>query len=95
MILIRKRREAQIRAQASAIARQLAVDLYSDRRAGPTPYRVGVVLQPGEQVWAQVPGRCSADQPASRRDAQPRDTEWLITSLRVACLLYTSPSPRD
>jgi hypothetical protein len=79
MILARKRRT---RAQASSVARQLALDLYNNSPAGPPPYTVGVVLQPGEQVWAQVPGRCSADEPG--RGSDPRDTLWLVTNLRVA-----------
>ena len=64
MILARRRREARTREQATALARQLAVALSSGTAVGPTPYSVGLVLEPGEQVWAQVPARCSADAPS-------------------------------
>jgi hypothetical protein len=88
MILTRRRRQAPTRARASAIARQLVLELSNDAPAGPAPYTVGVVLQPSEQVWAQVPARCSADQPAGPRDKEPRHTDWLVTSLRVAGRLH-------
>ncbi len=84
MILTRRRRDAQTRARAAAVARQLVLEPCNDTPAGPAPYTVGVVLEPGEQVWAQVPARCSADEPAGARENEPRQTDWLITSFRVA-----------
>jgi hypothetical protein len=90
VILTRRRREARIREQASAVARQLAVALSSGTAVGPTPYSVGLVLEPGEQVWAQVPARCSADAPAKPGDEKGprRETDWLITNQRIAGRFY-------
>ena len=90
MILARRRREARIREQATAVARQLVVALSSGTAIGPTPYSVGLVLEPGEQVWAQVPARCSADAPAKPGDetGPRRETDWLITNQRIAGRFY-------
>ena len=90
MMLTRRRRDARIREQATAVARQLAVALSSGTAVGPTPYSVGLVLEPDEQVWAQVPARCSADAPAKPGDEKGprRETDWLITNQRIAGRFY-------
>ncbi len=56
MILTRRGRDAHTRARATAIARQLVLELCNDTPAGPAPYTVGVVLQDGEQGLGAGPG---------------------------------------
>jgi hypothetical protein len=79
--------------------RRLAIDLHRGHEVPIRPYTVGLVLWKSrhEQVWGQVPARCSADTPLivrpsqrRRRDPppQPRVTDWLITSHRIAGRFY-------
>jgi hypothetical protein len=90
VMLTRRRRETRTREQASVLARQLAVALSSGTPVGPTPYSVGLVLDADEQVWAQVPARCSADGPARPGDEKGprREADWLITNQRIAGRFY-------
>ena len=90
MMLTRRRRDTRTREQATAVARQLAVALSTAAAVGPTPYSVGLVLEPDEQVWAQVPARCSADGPAKpgHKQGPRRETDWLITNQRIAGRFY-------
>ena len=63
----------------------LALDLYYDRDRAARPYGVGVVLDPGEKVWAEVPVRFNLDwtPPAKPGEhAQPAIRSWLVTSGR-------------
>jgi hypothetical protein len=73
MIMIRRRPDAHTRARAAAIARQLRLWLYDDTVSGPAA-TVGVILQPGERVWAHLPARWSADSLRDPRDPSPRET---------------------
>ncbi|MGD0044763.1 MAG: hypothetical protein ABSE84_30900, partial [Isosphaeraceae bacterium] len=51
----------EARRWATAAGRDLALDLYYDRETAVPPYRVGVVLDPGEKVWAELPVRFNLD----------------------------------
>jgi hypothetical protein len=67
-------------------ARDLALDLYYDRDRAARPYGVGVVLDPGERVWAEIPVRFNLDWAplaTSGEQAQPAIRPWLVTSGRV------------
>ncbi|MGI8753288.1 MAG: hypothetical protein ACR2MN_13405 [Acidimicrobiales bacterium] len=72
-------------------ARRLAVDLYQGRPTAQAPYRIGVVLDHGEVIWAETPMRFDADPPARPMFANSRQTQplappirpWLITNARV------------
>ena len=79
MMLTRRRRDARTREQATAVARQLAVALSTATAVGPTPYSVGLVLEPDEQVWAQVPGAL-----LDRRPSQARSREGPAAGDRLA-----------
>jgi hypothetical protein len=77
--------EDQARQWATATARNLALDLYYDRQTSTQPYGVGVALDPGERVWAEVPVRFNLDwtPPAKAGDqAHPAFRPWLVTSAR-------------
>ena len=51
----------EARQWATATGRDLALDLYYNRETAARPYEVGVVLDPGEKVWAEVPVRFNLD----------------------------------
>ncbi|HEX3947571.1 MAG TPA: hypothetical protein VHW47_07685, partial [Acidimicrobiales bacterium] len=53
--------EHDTRQWATDAGRDLALDLYYDRDRAARPYGVGVVLDPGEKVWAEVPVRFNLD----------------------------------
>lgn len=77
--------ETATRTWATTAARDLALDLYHSRSAGLRPYDVGVVLDPDETVWVEVPARFNLDQPQPQppAGAQPPIRPWLVTSRRV------------
>jgi hypothetical protein len=71
---------------ATDAARDLALDLYYDRETAARPYGVGVVLDAGEKVWAEVPVRFNLDwntfvKPGD--NPQPAIRSWLVASVRV------------
>ena len=82
--------EHDTRQWATQAGRDLALDLYSDLDRAARPYGVGVVLDPGEKVWAEVPVCFNLDwtPPAKPGEqAQPAVRPWLVTSGRVVgCL---------
>ena len=53
----------EARRWATATGRDLALDLYYNRETAALPYGVGVVLDPGEKLWAEVPVRFNLDWP--------------------------------
>ena len=76
----------EARGWATATGRHLALDLYYDRETASKPYSVGVVLDAGEKVWAEVPVRFNLDWPPLVKpgeQAQPAVRSWLVTSARV------------
>jgi hypothetical protein len=89
-----KRKDAKAAAQwnlearqwATAAGRDLALNLYYNQPTAALPYGVGVVLDPGETVWAEVPVRFNLDWPPPAKPDQhplPRVSSWLVTSARV------------
>jgi hypothetical protein len=91
--------EKATRQWATDAGRHLAIDLHRGHKVPIRPYTVGLVLWKSrhEQVWCQVPARCSEDTPLAVRSGpprrgdpapQPRITDWLITSHRIAGRLY-------
>jgi hypothetical protein len=77
--------ENEARQWATAKARELALDLYYDRQTATQPYGVGVVLDPCERVWAELPLRFNLDWMRSVKageHAQPAIRPWLVTSAR-------------
>jgi hypothetical protein len=92
--------ETATRRWATDTGRRLAIDLHRGHEVPIRPYTVGLVLwkSQDEQVWSQVPARCSTDAPLTVRrrpprrgdpPPQPRITDWLITSHRIADRLYS------
>jgi hypothetical protein len=83
--------EADIRAWATNTARELALALYHQHDTTARPFRTGVVLDPGERVWAETPLYFSGDIPPRRvqtRIAEPaRPRLWLVTDCRVIARL--------
>jgi hypothetical protein len=78
--------EDEARQWATAKARELALDLYYDRQTAIQPYGVGVVLDAGEKVWAEVPVMFNLDlRPLVNpgQHAQPCTRPWLVTSSRI------------
>ena len=51
----------EARQWATATGRDLALDLYYNRETISRPYGVGVVLDPGEKVWAEAPVQFNLD----------------------------------
>jgi hypothetical protein len=78
--------EDEARHWATHTARELALDLYYNRQTAIQPYGVGVVLDPDEKVWAEVPVRFNLDRATlvnPREPPQPAVRSWLVTSGRV------------
>ena len=79
--------EHDTRQWAIDTGRDLALDLYYDRDRAARPYGVGVVLDPGEKVWAEVPVQFNLDLiPPVRANGPttpPAIRPWLVTSDRV------------
>jgi hypothetical protein len=76
----------EARQWATATGRDLALALYYNRETAARPYGVGVVPDPDEKVWAEVPVRFNLDWPPPVRPgelAQPSVRTWLVTSTRV------------
>jgi hypothetical protein len=76
----------EARQWATATGRDLALDLYYDRETAARPYGVGVVLDSGEKVWAEVPVRFNLDRPPLTKPgelARSSVRTWLVTSARV------------
>jgi hypothetical protein len=76
----------EARQWATAAGRQLALDLYYGRETASRPFGVGVVLDAGEKIWAEVPVRFNLDWSAPVEGghvAQPTIGSWLVTSDRV------------
>jgi hypothetical protein len=78
--------QSEIRIWAITTARSLAIDLHCDHSLPIRSYKVGLVLWDGEQAWAEIPVKCSADTPVPIGDGRLalQTTPWLVTSERVA-----------
>jgi hypothetical protein len=76
----------EARQWATATGRDLALDLYYNRETAARPYGVGVVLDSGEKVWAEVPVKFNLDWSPPIKPgelAQPSARRWLVTSSRI------------
>ena len=63
----------EARQWATAAGRALALDLYFNRESNLRPYEVGVVLDPGEKVWAEAPVRFNLDWTLPGKAGQPTE----------------------
>lgn len=82
------RHDTEVRAWATDTARALTLTLCQNADPAVAPYDIGVVLDPGEKPWVQIPARCSLDRslpvPAgSDGHPQPAITPWLVTNQRL------------
>jgi hypothetical protein len=82
------RHDADARTWATDTAKALTLTLCQDTDPAVAPYDVGVVLDPGERPWVQVPARCSLDHPVPAAPGssdlpQPAITPWLVTNQRL------------
>lgn len=79
--------EDETRVWATGTARDLALALYRSTPTATRPYGVGVVLDPGETAWSEVPVRFNRDWvgPTVPGQAVPAGAirPWLVTSARV------------
>jgi hypothetical protein len=76
----------QARRWAWVTGRDLALDLFYNRETSFRPYEVGVGLDAGEKVWAEVPVRFNLDwrPPGNATQiTQSAVRPWLVTSDRV------------
>jgi hypothetical protein len=55
--------ESQIRPWANDAARSLAQSIYRNTPQPVTPHQVGVVLEPGERPWIEIPIRFTNEAP--------------------------------
>jgi hypothetical protein len=81
-----KRWEVDARHWATKTAQNLALDVYQHRETGARPYRIGLVLDPGEKAWAEIPARFNLDQLVSTQQWLQGEAvirPWLVTSARV------------
>lgn len=85
----RKRRKAlarwekDIRQWAHETARNLVLSIVSGQPAAATPYGIGVVLDRGEQVWAECPIRFLQENLSAEVSGVPLVRPWLVTSDRI------------
>ena len=80
------RAETQARDWGHEAARRLALALCDGQGLPATPFRVGVVLGPGEHPWVECPARFLHERalPGRELDLQrPPVRPWLITSDRI------------
>jgi hypothetical protein len=75
--------EDQARRWAHQTARDLALSIVTAKPTPASPYGIGVVLDPGEQVWAECPVRFLQEVPLVDGPAIPPVRPWLITSERI------------
>ena len=78
--------EDDTRHWAHETARDLVMAMVTGQATPATPYRIGVVLDPGEQVWAECPVRFLQERPVeppARPSAIPAIRPWLVTSERI------------
>lgn len=76
--------EGNARQWAYETARDLVMAMVTGSPIPVTPYRVGLVLHPGEQVWAESPVRFLQEQVLAVEPGMcPPVRPWLVTSERV------------
>jgi len=79
------RQEAQVREWAMENGRRLVLAICGGEAVPATPYGVGVVLDPGEQVWVECPVRFLQERPPTPvyPPGCPPFRPWLVTSDRI------------
>lgn len=75
--------ECDTRKWAHQTARELVLSMVSGQPTPATPYRVGVVLDPEEWVWAECPARFLQETVPPEGSAIPPVRAWLVTSDRI------------
>lgn len=81
-----ERWEHDTRLWAHETARDLVMSMVRGQPTPATPYTIGVVLNPGECVWAECPVRFLQERPVGTQagpDWFPPIRPWLVTSERV------------
>jgi hypothetical protein len=80
------RSETQAREWAHNAARSLVLALCDGQGLPATPFRVGVVLGPGEDPWVECPARFLQETPLPGPEVDrqwPPIRRWLVTSERI------------
>ncbi len=78
--------EDDTRHWAHETARDLVMAMVNGQPTRATPYGIGVVLEPGERVWAECPARFLQERPVVPTVAPlsiPPIRPWLVTSDRI------------
>jgi hypothetical protein len=75
--------EDDTRQWAQKTARNLILSMVTGQPTAATPYRIGVVLDPGEQVWTECRVRFLQEILHSDRPTVPPARLWLVTSDRI------------
>lgn len=75
--------ECDTRQWAHQTARDLVLSMVRGQPTPATPYRIGVVLDPGERVWAECPLRFIQEIVPADGPAVPPVRPWLVTSDRI------------
>jgi hypothetical protein len=75
--------ENETRLWAHHIARDLVLAMVSGQPTPATPYGIGVVLDPGERVWAECPVRFLQEVLSAEGPTTPPVRPWLVTSDRI------------
>jgi hypothetical protein len=75
--------ECDTRQWAHQTARDLVLSMVSGQPTPATPYGLGVVLDPGERVWAECPIHFLQEIVPAHGPAIPPVRPWLVTSDRI------------
>jgi hypothetical protein len=78
--------ENDTRSWAYETARDLVMAIVTGQPTPATPYRIGVVLEPRERVWAECPVRFLQERPMAPPAGHPSTPPirpWLVTSDRI------------
>lgn len=78
--------EGDVRVWAHETAKDLVMAMVTGQPTPATPYGIGVVLEPGERVWAECPARFLQERPVRvppGRGWLPPIRPWLVTSERI------------
>ena len=75
--------EDDTREWAHQTARELVLAMVGGQRVTVNPYVIGVVLDPGERVWAECPARFLEENLPLDCPTTPPIRPWLVTSDRI------------
>jgi hypothetical protein len=85
----------EVRQWATAAGRALALDLYYNRESNLRPYDVGVVLNAGEKVWAEIPLRFNLQGSRGAGHCQRADAHVVRSCRCPACRSRRIPPLRS